>query len=42
MHPRASDDKPLCGQGVLLELVQAPPEVVEAYDKAAMSDELKK
>ena len=42
IHPRASDDKPLCGQGVLLELVQAPPEVVEAYDKAAMSDELKK
>jgi len=27
---------------VLLELVQAPPEVVEAYDNAAMSDELKK
>jgi lactoylglutathione lyase len=41
IHPRASDDKPLCGQGVLLELVQAPPEVVEAYDNAAMSDELK-
>jgi lactoylglutathione lyase len=25
IHPRASDDKPQSGQGVLIELVQAPP-----------------
>jgi lactoylglutathione lyase len=25
IHPRASDDKPHSGQGVLIELVQAPP-----------------
>ena len=34
VHPKASDAFPLCGEGVLLELVQAPPEVVEAFDKA--------
>jgi lactoylglutathione lyase len=27
IHPRASDEFPLCGNGVLIELVQAPPEV---------------
>ena len=35
IHPRPSDEKPLSGQGVLLELVQAPAEVVEAHDAAA-------
>jgi lactoylglutathione lyase len=30
IHPKANDDFPLCGQGVLIELVQAPPEVVAA------------
>lgn len=30
IHPKASDAFPLCGEGVLIELVQAPPEVVEA------------
>ncbi len=30
VHPRASDDFPLGGEGVLIELVQAPPEVVAA------------
>ena len=30
IHPKASDDFPLAGEGVLIELVQAPPEVVAA------------
>lgn len=28
IHPRGNDDFPLCGEGVLIELVQAPPEVI--------------
>jgi lactoylglutathione lyase len=30
IHPKASDEFPLSGEGVLIELVQAPPEVVLA------------
>jgi len=30
VHPRGSDEFPLGGEGVLIELVQAPPEVVAA------------
>lgn len=30
IHPRPSDDFPLCGEGVLIELVQAPQELVDA------------
>jgi lactoylglutathione lyase len=30
IHPKASDDFPLCGEGVLIELVQAPAEVIAA------------
>ena len=30
IHPKGNDAFPLCGQGVLIELVQAPPEVVGA------------
>jgi lactoylglutathione lyase len=30
VHPKGSDDFPLGGEGVLIELVQAPPEVVAA------------
>lgn len=30
IHPRGNDAFPLCGEGVLIELVQAPPEVIEA------------
>lgn len=30
IHPKASDAFPIGGEGVLIELVQAPPEVVEA------------
>jgi lactoylglutathione lyase len=30
IHPKGNDEFPLCGEGVLIELVQAPPEVVRA------------
>ncbi|WP_280152362.1 VOC family protein [Piscinibacter sp. XHJ-5] len=30
VHPKASDDFPVGGEGVLIELVQAPPEVIAA------------
>ncbi len=33
MHPKASDDFPIAGEGVLIELVQAPPEVIEAFSR---------
>jgi lactoylglutathione lyase len=28
VHPKANDEFPMCGEGVLIELVQAPPEVI--------------
>jgi lactoylglutathione lyase len=31
LHPKANDEFPIAGEGVLIELVQAPPEVVEAF-----------
>jgi LAO/AO transport system kinase len=31
VHPKANDDFPLGGEGVLIELVQAPPEIVQAH-----------
>jgi len=30
LHPKANDEFPIGGEGVLIELVQAPPEVVAA------------
>jgi lactoylglutathione lyase len=33
LHPKANDDFPIGGEGVLIELVQAPPEVVEAFSR---------
>jgi lactoylglutathione lyase len=30
IHPKGNEAAPLCGEGVLIELVQAPPEVVTA------------
>ena len=30
LHPKANDEFPMAGEGVLIELVQAPPEVVQA------------
>ena len=35
LHPKASEEFPIAGEGVLIELVQAPPEVVEAFSKLA-------
>jgi len=34
IHPKGSDDAPIGGEGVLIELVQAPPEVVAAASDA--------
>ncbi|MBC7719769.1 MAG: VOC family protein [Chitinophagaceae bacterium] len=31
MHPKANDEFPIAGEGVLIELVQAPPGVVAAF-----------
>jgi lactoylglutathione lyase len=31
IHPRGSDEFPIGGEGVLIELVQAPPEVIAAF-----------
>ena len=33
IHPKGSDDAPRGGEGVLIELVQAPPDVIEALAK---------
>jgi len=35
IHPKASDEFPIGGEGVLIELVQAPPEVIEAFARLA-------
>lgn len=31
IHPKGSDEYPVCGEGVMIELVQAPPMVIAAY-----------
>lgn len=31
LHPKANDEFPIAGEGVLIELVQAPPEVVNSF-----------
>ena len=35
VHPKGSQESPIGGEGVLIELVQAPPEVVEAFRSLA-------
>ena len=35
IHPKGNDRFPLGGEGVLIELVQAPAEVVAAFERAA-------
>ena len=35
IHPKGNDDKPIGAEGVLVELVQAPAEVIEAYQAIA-------
>lgn len=33
VHPKGNEATPLSGEGVLIELIQAPPEVIEAFAK---------
>ncbi|MFO1434025.1 MAG: VOC family protein [Candidatus Competibacteraceae bacterium] len=33
IHPKGNAEAPLGGEGVLIELIQAPPEVVEAFNR---------
>jgi lactoylglutathione lyase len=35
IHPKGNEAAPIGGEGVLIELVQAPPEVVSAFRKVA-------
>jgi len=35
IHPKGKGDAPVGGEGVLIELVQAPPEVVQAFERLA-------
>ena len=35
LHPKGNEEFPIGGEGVLIELVQAPPEVVDAFAKLA-------
>jgi lactoylglutathione lyase len=37
IHPKGSDESPAGGEGVLIELVQAPPEVVRAFAALAQA-----
>lgn len=37
VHPKGNDEKPIGSEGVLLELVQAPPEVREAFATIAQA-----
>ena len=34
LHPKGNEELPISGEGVLIELVQAPPEVIDAFAKA--------
>ena len=31
LHPKGNEEFPIGGEGVLIELVQAPPEVIAAF-----------
>jgi lactoylglutathione lyase len=37
LHPKGNEEFPIGGEGVLIELVQAPPEVVKAFAALAAS-----
>ena len=39
LHPKGNDEFPISGEGVLIELVQAPPEVVQAFAALAQARE---
>lgn len=38
IHPKASDEFPLGGEGVLIELVQAPADVINAFSRLSQGD----
>ena len=38
IHPKGSAELPVSGEGVLIELVQAPPDVIEAYARVARAE----
>lgn len=38
VHPKGNEESPIGGGGVLIELVQAPPSVVEAFDVIARAE----
>ena len=40
IHPKGSDEAPIGGEGVLIELVQAPPEVTRAFAALAQSTDI--
>jgi lactoylglutathione lyase len=35
LHPKGNEEFPIGGEGVLIELVQAPPEVIAAFARVA-------
>ncbi len=35
IHPKGNEEFPICGEGVLVELVLAPPEVTKAFETLA-------
>ncbi|MDR2625346.1 MAG: VOC family protein [Zoogloeaceae bacterium] len=35
LHPKGNEEFPVSGEGVLIELVQAPPEVIDAFARLA-------
>jgi lactoylglutathione lyase len=37
VHPKGNDEWPVGGEGVLIELVQAPPEVISAFARLAQA-----
>jgi lactoylglutathione lyase len=37
LHPKGNDDFPISGEGVLIEMVQAPAAVVEAFARLALT-----
>ena len=37
VHPKGNDEWPIGGEGVLIELVQAPPEVISAFSRLAQA-----
>jgi lactoylglutathione lyase len=37
LHPKSNDEFPIAGEGVLIELVQAPVEVVQAFSALAQN-----